>query len=283
MAKNNKITNIFKGIGLIALVLCAVFFGKILGNVVVSALFNTDEYSKYTEAKLMDNEAAILSEFNSGAITFEKLKSGDAAKAFVISNNILKTCGNYRVESLGVVANPVGDQNVKATFEKNGDVCVSTEISDGIKRVANKVVYDKNSNSVKVYKGSIAADGVTGIFGGNFESYTSDGYKTKNGKSADTSISHLITSKTIESATMVKSGDLVKFNLKLHCVKSAISYSLQIASNTGLSRPKFEYINFSFTIDKNFKMVEYSVDECYLIEYGITVKCNSTINAKITY
>lgn len=279
MAKKFKISSIFKGLGWIALIVCAVFCGKLLGDVLISAFFKTDIYAGLKEEALLDDKAQILNDYNSGNITYNGLTANDASKALVIACNKLDNLDYYYVERNGNVANPVGDQKLKATFEKDGTNITSMELSSGIKRVANKLVVNSGEKTVQVYKGTLSADGTTGVFDSNFKNFTFDDYKKEYGINPDSSISHLVTSKTIESASIEKAGNKTTFKLKLHPIKSVIGYSIQVAVNSGLKRPEFNYVNFNFTIDNNFNLLGYDVDEEYVVEYGIKVTCHSTITA----
>ena len=74
-----------------------------------------------------------------------------------------------------------------------------------------------------------------------------------------------------------------QFIMKLDPTLSIINYAKQISKNSNMDIIKFNFVNFSFEIDDKFNLINSTVDEEYVVDYGFAVTCSANINATYSY
>ena len=96
----------------------------------------------------------------------------------------------------------------------------------------------------------------------------------------DNNWAYIISSKTVLSESQcVIDGDYYSFTLELDPTKAPLRYASQISYFMATtSVPEFVSISYSFTVDKNFNMIESHRTEHFKLDYaGITVDIYGTI------
>ena len=281
--EESKTKRFFRYLGIVAFVLAAVMCGKIVGDMIVGSTTKSPDYASFDETTLIDDEDAIWQSFLNKEISFNKLTANDANKAIVIATRLCNQKDYFFVNSTGTVTASVATQTLCGSYEKDGNQRISTEISNGLKKVANKMMFNEATKTVTLYKGKVASDGKSGIFTSSPKQYTEQLYKTECGASPYAFYNHIISSKTILSSSIKNTQSGKQFTVVLDPVKAVINYAKQISVNSDMDEPTFKNIKFSFEIDKDFNFVSYEVEEEYVVNYGISVTCSSKINSVFSY
>lgn len=272
----------FKFLGIGIFVAVSVLCGVLIGNTVIDSFFTTNNYALYDPQELKENEAQIIADYTSGKIIYNTLTENDAAAALIISIYTLNQKQNYSVSSEGTVTNPLTNQSLYNSFEKQGNTTTSIQLSGGIFKIANKVVTNLTTGDVEVYLGTLNADGKSATFTSPANTYTKEEYYNIYGVEADEFMGRIVSSKTILSSKIEK-GNTTTFTLSLDPVKSVVGYAKQVSVNTGMDMPNFSSVNLTFEIDSSFNLLRFTITEAYTVKYGITVNCNSTVNSTISF
>jgi len=266
-----------------ALVLVAVFCGYILGNVIVNKINGQVDYSKYSESTLRDNEETIYANYKSGKIKYDSLKSSDAATAYIITSMKIKDASYVKINGKGSVQAAIANQNILDYFEKTSTGYKSETLSSGFIKIADKTEYNSKSDKLTLYKGSLNADGTSATYNNNGKTYTSAEYKKEFGVTPGELLHHIISSKTITTATIKTTANGKQFTMTMDPISCVINYVKLMSKTSNTSYPTFNHVIITFEIDKNFNLLRYSTDEEYVVNYGFSVVCKSVIDFSVSY
>jgi len=266
-----------------ALVIVAVFCGYIIGNIIVGKLNGSVDYAKYSESALRDNEDAIYANYKAGKIKYDSLKSTDAATAFIIVTKQIENTSYVKIIGNGTVKAAIANQTIIDYFERDSSGYKSETLSDGFIKIADKATYDKKTDKISLYKGSLNNDGKSATYKDKPTVYTSEEYKKERGVYPGELVHHIVSSKTVISATVKNTSSGKQFTMTLDPKSSVINYVILMAKNSNISYPTFNHVTITFEIDKNFNLLNYSTDEEYIVNYGFNVVCKSVINFTAYY
>lgn len=261
----------------------AVFCGILVGNIIVGKANNKTDFSKYNESDIRDNEEKIYEDYKAGKISFSSLKSSDGAKAIIIALKKNEEKEYFKITAEGSVKASIATQTLYGMTEKNGNKYMTYEISNGLIKVANKMIYDTSTDVGELYKGKVNADGKSAEYNNAPKIYSNKSYKEEYGVRIDEYIHHIISTKTILEVQMKETSNGKQFIMKLDPTLSIINYAKQISKNSNMDIIKFNFVNFSFEIDDKFNLINSTVDEEYVVDYGFAVTCSANINATYSY
>lgn len=232
-------------------------------------------------------------------------KSPDAlgsVKAFMLAEYKSKQIENFSVKEVGEINASMSGMIVKQDIRGLVNITPNTRTrisaSTGLMPVATKVIYDKSTSNLVLYKGApnnLDAD----EFGTNWdggEKMDTQTYRNKWGVQPGWFVPYVVCDGTVFSSTALeKNGDDYTATLTLKTRKNATSsdgcqlmaytyYVKQIAEMSGVTVTDVESCNITFTLDSEYKFKQIVINEVYNIRYGvIPVTCPANLTQTFSY
>ena len=251
------------------------FSGIFVGNYIVEAFLSKVDYSMYDETSLRagDNIPSLLK---------KNIASLTPAEMFVVAEYKLSQEYQYQMNASGKVTNPLTDQLVWSTFQKQGDQYYNNQISKGIKNVAYQMHYTVNSDVI-VQSGKPENDGAA-TWNGTEEKVSTEEYKQQWGTSPTGVIPYVVGTRTvIGKGTKNLVEGVYQCEISLHPQASVINYVKQMSKMSGLDSPKFNYVTVQFSVDQNGRFLSITIKEEYKVTYGMTVTCGGSLLMQFEY
>lgn len=185
-------------------------------------------------------------------------------------------CYSYGVGT----AHTMVEQEVRNFQIKNGDQYFEESISSSkVVSIAKRMKQKGKDGDILLYNGR-AIDAETGDYNVAPVTYSQSDYANFLGRTLDKMFIYLIGDKTVLDSKITKNdGYVVKVSLDPTFATS--NYKLQMKNISGLDKlPKFEYVNLTFTFDKDLNLKTLDVDEHYQATMGFTVPITNEISYK---
>ncbi|MBQ9785879.1 MAG: hypothetical protein IJW25_00230 [Clostridia bacterium] len=258
----------------------AALCGSSVGNMYLANTI-TPAYDSYSEDALRDNVNFIA----------WKGKTPDQlspTKAFIVAEQqMIAETNRWTMTKDGVIKNSFANQTVGGAGSFDGSKITSISTSSGFIDVASKTEYVIGSNEVVETDGTLGNDKTVESITWKEPkpTVTVEKYRDEWGVSPQGIVAYIVSSKTVISETEWEQvGENYKATVGLHKESSVILYVKQMKKTSGLSSsPVFKEINLTFTLDKNFNIIEISIAESYSMSIGITVGCEGELVLKFNY
>lgn len=220
------------------------------------------------------------------------------ADNFILAAHNLSFASSYIVDGSGFVnATAFGvpaKQSIQSRKKYNGSYYTFESISpSNFKKLGlpDIVLCDKydGSNMLSLYTSS----DLTPEYGdwSLSEKMSVENYELQNGSLPNELTPYIISAKTVSSETNTKESieyneadGTYTFTMSLDKQTSVINYSKQVRRTGGLSGyPEFEYVNFTVTIDENWNLKSFTIQEkYYALKMGAKANCNGVLNYTVT-
>jgi len=284
MTKTRKFLNFFS---YVLVGVFAVGFGYMGGNFYYANYMNVVDYSKFSEATLRDDGAAV---YNSVKSKSPSLVS--AIEAFVAAEYNLSQTLNYTTKTTGSVQPSIGSlQTVRGNKARVGNMFYGENYSKGMLAIAEKFEYNADTDEIKIYRAEGSAVGVDSAKFPDAPTslYNEQSYRAEYGTSPSMGvISYIVSSKTyIAGSDSVKpiAGGKYQLKFSLSNDSSVVNYVKQVKHISGLpSYPTFKSITVTAVIDSSYRFESLVFDETYSVVYfGVPATCVGHVEEQISY
>lgn len=265
----------------------AVLFGYFAGNFYYANVLSKVDYSQFTEQNLRDNAEQVYNNIKG------KVGSASAVEIFVASEYLLGQQEKYTAMCVGSVKpGSFNEQTVRGVKSKNGNIIESSNISRGLMKVAEKYVYDMETQIADVYH--VEGSAITAVDKANFGTTPTsvlnyDEFRKEMGTAPENPlVPYIVSSKTyIEGSDSVKDIGLGRYQIQfsLKPDSSVINYIQQVKHMSGFSDfPTFKSITVTAVVDSNLRFLSIRYDELYSVLYQVVlVDCLGYLEQTITY
>ena len=249
------------------------FFG---GNLIVGKYFQHNVYANLTEEELVDDVNLI----NYKSKTPDQLSG---TEVFVVGQHLFNTSNFSENYSSGTMETSIGITQLTTQYTcKNGDVYHNETLTYG-SFLSNATMFDYTiGGNVFNYVGEAKSNKLEDVvWDKNSTEMTLEEFEAESHSQIESNWAYIISSKTVLSASQCTiDGELYSYTLELDPVKAPLHYAKQISYFMATtSMPTFVSISYSFTVDKNFNLVETHRTEHFKLNYaGVLVDVYGTIN-----
>lgn len=242
-----------------------------------------------TEAMVRDDETKIVRENKD-----KPIMSMDPINAFIVAEYKTNQMQYVSMNATGSVDAMGVKQNLYTKKYKSDDTYFVENISKGSvilgidTNIAERDYYDKDSDMVRIYKGTNVQE-TTATFGDMTEEMTLSEWYKKNGTTPLNFHPYIISSKSVDKSTPIErvvldngeAGYKTTFVLKN---TAALLYASQIKNLSGLKDdPIVDYINLEVLINEDGTLYRIVVDEKYEVKKGIYVGTKSDMIYNFEY
>ncbi|MFA7032149.1 MAG: hypothetical protein WC201_01115 [Bacilli bacterium] len=227
------------------------------------------DYSNIDPNSLEDNNTLIYQQFDSYQNqdktqdeyidNFTPYQLANAAFYQSGKETYSKVVGNGQVIAGGA------KQKIMSYHIKKGSDYFFESISTGLMSVAKRFY---QNDEVKWYRGKVDKSGIVAWNASSEVINTVEDFTTSWGKDLSRQTVYIISSKTaLETSTISKDGDHLIISLDLDPILSAVRYVKQMVMMSALeANPVFKSINFTMTLDSNFRIIEAIATESYRVK-----------------
>lgn len=265
-------------IPLIATAAIGSFLGYYFGK---QYLIKQVDYSNLSAEDLEDNNSKVYKEFASLSNKEEAFNKYEPYEVINIALNKLSEVENLKIVNSGS-ANAAGVvQKINGVSLKNKDSYFNESISSSSLVKVAKRFYQVN-DEVDVYDGQVSSDTTASYDESSKVSYTEKDFENTWGKTVDRSNVYVVSSKTYKEGNISKDeNNNYKVYVKLDPTLSVIRYVKQMKEMSSLKDyPSFSNVELTYTIDKDFTILESVATENYEVNKFGTHSTESTLTSK---
>jgi len=270
-------------INLVVIIVVGIFSGVFVGN------FYVGRYMGGLKVDALPDETAIRDNIST-VMRNTKNKSVaqiSATNNYILAEYYLNQKSYVKRNTYGKVVAAGFNQNLVSTKALVGGEYYSEEVSKGVVKLATKYYYVKDSDTVRVYKGSVDDSLKTDYSKAKEEKMTIDDFNSKNGVKANYFLNYIVSSNTVLSEKYNgKVGDRHSFSLKLETSYSVKNYMYKIKQTSNSSEfPVFESIDLTFEIGDDFTLYKVEYKEVYKVSIPVIgqVTTTGTLTDEFTY
>jgi len=215
------------------------------------------------------------------------------ADNYVLAEYNTSIANSYLIDGYGLVVAMGQDQKITSRKKKKGNVYTFESISPAEGLIANFVSdiilcdkYTANTDYIELYSSKSTKPNKGDWKRG--ETLSKEDYANLSGGLPNTISAYIVSEKTVnnnkkENVIYNKEDDTYTFTMKLNKQLSVINYAKQVKRTGGLgSYPEFEFINFTATIDSDWNLISFTIEEQYKAVKGISVICKGKLDYAVT-
>lgn len=238
------------------------------------------DYSNLSAEELEDDNTKIYKEFNALSNKEDAFSKYEPYEVINIALNNLSQVENLKIVNSGA-ANAAGVvQKINGVSIRNGDSYFNESISSSSLVKVAKRFYQSN-NEVDVYDGDVSSDTTASYKESSKVSYTEADFENTWGKTVDRSNVYVVSSKTYKEGSISKDeNNNYKVYVKLDPSLSVIRYVKQMKEMSSLKDyPSFSNVELTYTIDKDFTILESVANENYEVNKFGTHSTESSLTS----
>lgn len=266
----------------------AVLFGYFAGNFYYANVMSKVDFSQFNEQTLRDDAKAVYEE-----VLKKGVANASAIEIFVASEYMLSLEEHYSASCVGSVKpGSFTEQTVRGIKSRNGNIIESSNISRGLMKVAEKYVYNLDTEIAEVYH--VEGDKITGADKADFgttptSTLNYDEFRAEMGTAPENPlIPYIVSSKTlVEGSESIKSVGFGRYEISfmLKPDSSVLNYVQQVKHMSGFEDfPTFKSVKITAVVDSILKFQSLRYDETYSVLYAVAlVECVGYLEQTITY
>lgn len=266
----------------------AVLFGYFAGNFYYANVMSKVDFSQFNEQTLRDDAKEVYNN-----VLGKGIGNASAVEIFVASEYVLSLEEHYSASCVGSVKpGSFTEQTVRGIKSRNGNIVESSNISRGLMKVAEKYVYNIDTQTADIYH--VEGEKITGVDTADFGTTPTsvlnyDEFRTEIGTAPENPlIPYIVSSKTfVEGSESVKSIGLGRYEISfmLKPDSSVLNYVQQVKHMSGFEDfPTFKAVKVTAVVDSNLKFQSIRYDETYSVLYAVAlVECIGYLEQTISY